>query len=91
MFINLQFDKILKLAPSEIFAQRPNYIFEVAYGNLSPAEVKWQAVKEGFNTMFAYHGSRLDNFHSIIYHGLQQHMNKVNYIKIQIDVICELN
>lgn len=70
------FDKILKLVPSEIFAQRPNYIFEIAYGSISPAEVKWQAVKEGFSTMFAYHGSRLDNFHSIIYHGLQQHMNK---------------
>ncbi len=27
-------------------------------------------------TLFCFHGSRTDNFHSILSHGLQQHLNK---------------
>ena len=42
----------------------------------SQAEEKFQKQAEGRITNFAFHGSKLDNFHSIINYGLQQHLSK---------------
>lgn len=52
----------------------PNYIYEVVY---SPQhEVQWQQRKSNKNgSIYAFHGSRLDNFYSIIKFGLQQHLS----------------
>lgn len=52
----------------------PNYIFEVKYTDM--AEARFQEKTNGTSTVFAYHGSRLDNFHSILQFGLHCHMNK---------------
>jgi hypothetical protein len=34
---------------------------------------RWLAESEESETFHAFHGSRLDNWHSILHHGLQQH------------------
>lgn len=58
----------------------PNLIFQVASTKQSTSEEKWKAVAQGHATFFAHHGSRLENFHSIIHYGLQQNMCKVKII-----------
>ena len=51
---------------------RPHYIFEVN----TNASSRWKEKVEGRKTFWAFHGSRLDNFYSILNYGLQQHLNK---------------
>ncbi|KAL5004979.1 hypothetical protein ScPMuIL_018435 [Solemya velum] len=54
----------------------PNFIFEL---QPSPeAESKFEQIRNGRQTMYAYHGSRVENFHSIIHNGLASHMNKTS-------------
>uniref|UniRef100_A0A1B6CHE8 Poly [ADP-ribose] polymerase n=1 Tax=Clastoptera arizonana TaxID=38151 RepID=A0A1B6CHE8_9HEMI len=68
---NSEFDNVLKLVQSELFARRPDYIFKVEYCRESMMERTWTSIKENNETLFAYHGSRLENFHSILNFGLQ--------------------
>ncbi|KAK2156304.1 hypothetical protein NP493_1983g00030 [Ridgeia piscesae] len=53
---------------------QPNYIFEVIYEGT--AEDKFCEKKSGHDLIYAFHGSRTENFHSILHCGLQGHMNK---------------
>lgn len=55
----------------------PNLIFQIASMKHSTLEEKWQTAARGHATFHAYHGSRLENFHSILHYGLQQNMCKV--------------
>ena len=55
---------------------QPNYIFEVIYEGTT--EDKFCEKKSGHDLIYAFHGSRTENFHSILHCGLQGHMNKVN-------------
>lgn len=49
-------------------------VFEV---ERSPqADRRFEATRGDREVFFAYHGSRLDNFHSILHNGLLTHMNK---------------
>ncbi|CAG5101168.1 Similar to Parp16: Protein mono-ADP-ribosyltransferase PARP16 (Rattus norvegicus) [Cotesia congregata] len=48
----------------------------IVYPSESSREERWQNVMRGNSTFHAYHGSRLDNFHSIIHYGIQQHMSQ---------------
>jgi poly [ADP-ribose] polymerase 16 len=57
--------------------QAPNMIFEVVTKNSDLVDGKWANWHHNLGTMNAYHGSRLENFHSILRYGLQQHLNKV--------------
>lgn len=54
----------------------PQYTFEVSYD--SPSCAKFEALRNGRDLMYAYHGSRLENFHSILHFGLQGHLSKVS-------------
>lgn len=51
----------------------PDYVFEVHH----PPKVQhtWQKRKEHKETFLAYHGSRIENFYSILKIGLQQHFS----------------
>ncbi|XP_077295349.1 poly(ADP-ribose) polymerase 16 [Arctopsyche grandis] len=69
-------DSILKKVPSEAEVCRPQYVFEVVHSSNSPNETKWLKLLSQCKTFYAYHGSKLENYHSILHHGLQQHMNK---------------
>jgi len=52
----------------------PNFIFEVEY-NQSLQE-RFSDVRGSRDLLYGFHGSRVENFHSILHHGLVQHMNK---------------
>ena len=54
-------------APSHIFALETRH------------SAKWEEnrKREGGKTLFAFHGSKVENFHSILSHGLQQHLTTV--------------
>jgi len=56
----------------------PHWVFQIDY---SPArKVAWEKIKSSRPTFFAFHGSRLENFHAILNLGLHQHLNKVSII-----------
>lgn len=71
-----KFDDIQALTKdSGVSAVRPNFVFEVNYSEANNA--KFQDIRKGRELLYAYHGSRLENFYSILHHGLASHMNKV--------------
>lgn len=78
----LQYDSVLRKVPSEMLVAAPNLIFQIASAKQSTAEEKWKYNGQGYSTLYAYHGSRLENFHSIIHYGLQQNMCKVKLIAV---------
>jgi len=53
----------------------PNYIFEVEPNSV--ADEKFEHLRGSRDVMYAYHGSRVENFYSILHNGLASHMNKV--------------
>uniref|UniRef100_A0A7R8VEM6 Poly [ADP-ribose] polymerase n=1 Tax=Timema douglasi TaxID=61478 RepID=A0A7R8VEM6_TIMDO len=73
-----QYDMVMDHVDSETVAQPPNFIFQLITGAQNSQATKWLSLAHSKKTMFGFHGSRLENFHSILHHGLQQHMNKVN-------------
>ncbi|XP_013406038.1 mono [ADP-ribose] polymerase PARP16 [Lingula anatina] len=54
----------------------PNYIFEVEYNQM--CNEKFEKICQGRDLIYAYHGSRVENFHSILNLGLHSHMNKTS-------------
>jgi Poly(ADP-ribose) polymerase catalytic domain. len=83
----VQFDTIMKYVHCEMAAPAPNLIFQLVGNPRGTSEMRWQEVISGHKTLFAFHGSRLDNFHSILHYGLQQHLNKVS-ICLVIELKC---
>ena len=81
----------MELAKSITPVKKPDLIFELSSNHSSPNESKWQALARGRNCFYAYHGSKLENFHSIINYGLQQHFNKVFNFKFIIVFIVLYN
>eukprot|EP00795_Rhopilema_esculentum_P005965 gene5965-11318_t len=57
------------------FSIKPDYMFEIKYLN-SYSSRKFDEYGQSYNIKFGYHGSRLDNFYSILHNGLQVHMTK---------------
>ncbi|CAL7938898.1 unnamed protein product [Xylocopa violacea] len=70
------YDTVLRKVPSEMSVATPNLIFQVASTKQSTSEDRWKTIAQDHTTFYAYHGSRLENFHSIIHYGLQQNMCK---------------
>ncbi|XP_012536292.2 protein mono-ADP-ribosyltransferase PARP16 isoform X2 [Monomorium pharaonis] len=70
------YNSILRKVPLEVPVAAPNLIFQVASAKQSTAEEKWKSSAQSYSTFYAYHGSRLENFHSIVHYGLQQNMCK---------------
>ncbi|XP_044085575.1 cartilage intermediate layer protein 1 isoform X3 [Neovison vison] len=54
----------------------PDFLFEIEYSN--PANAKFYETKGERDLIYAFHGSRLENFHSIIHNGLHCHLNKTS-------------
>ncbi|XP_070498633.1 protein mono-ADP-ribosyltransferase PARP16-like [Chironomus tepperi] len=69
-------EEILLLSKSTGKYQVPNYIFQINYKNTSAAERKFNQLKFGNTTKFAYHGTKFYCMYSILNYGLQQHLNK---------------
>lgn len=53
----------------------PDCLFSVTYAD--DIDQKFNKLRRDRRVMYAYHGSRLENFHSILHYGLQGHLNKV--------------
>ena len=71
-----QFDtKIKKETIGSTKCPTPKYILELVYNEMSEEQFQRRAKEHG--TFLAYHGSRVENFHSIVHNGLLSHMNKV--------------
>lgn len=54
----------------------PDFLFEIEY--FDPANARFYETKGERDLIYAFHGSRLENFHSIIHNGLHCHLNKVS-------------
>lgn len=69
--------EIIKRAPPSPTAKcpLPTHIFQVLSTDTS--ELKFQKFVSEYASGFAYHGSKMENFYSILNYGLQQHLNKV--------------
>uniref|UniRef100_A0A8D9A1V6 Poly [ADP-ribose] polymerase n=2 Tax=Cacopsylla melanoneura TaxID=428564 RepID=A0A8D9A1V6_9HEMI len=71
------YDSVLNLVSSQSTRStaKPDLIFQVQYSPHSSIEMNWSKMNH-LKTFHAFHGSRLENFHSIMHFGLQQHFNK---------------
>lgn len=71
-------------------AEPPSHIFEIIY--TEEQDNKFLSRSPDKDTLHAYHGSRLENFHSILHNGLQQHLNRTSaygsgiYLSSELDV-----
>lgn len=84
--------KILSLAGmSDNRVSVPNHVMEVVHNDKSRLEQKFEALREEYGTKFAYHGSRLDNFYSILNHGLQISLNKTAAFGPGVYLSSEMN
>ncbi|XP_038003387.1 protein mono-ADP-ribosyltransferase PARP16 isoform X2 [Motacilla alba alba] len=54
----------------------PDYLFEIVYCDQMNA--KFAETKGERDLIYAFHGSRLENFHSILHHGLHCHLNRTS-------------
>jgi poly[ADP-ribose] polymerase 16 len=72
------YEQIKKLTGQQYTAKvpEPDYVFRVDYDD--EAETKFQRRRGDRKTMFAYHGSRLPNFYSIMKNGLRSNLNQVS-------------
>ncbi|GFO14688.1 poly [ADP-ribose] polymerase [Plakobranchus ocellatus] len=69
------FKHIRSLTGQVMDAPEPTYVFEVVYD--CQEEEKFKARRGLRKNFYAYHGSRMDNFYSILHNGLNGHLNKV--------------
>ena len=74
MFI-IQYSLITELTGQVYQVPQPSHVFELKYNDAS--EEKFRELQGGRDIIYAVHGSRVENFHSIINHGLKGHMSKV--------------
>ncbi|KAM9495511.1 protein mono-ADP-ribosyltransferase PARP16 isoform 1-T1 [Clarias gariepinus] len=54
----------------------PDFLFELEY--CEQMNSKFEKTRAGRDIIYAFHGSRLENFHSIIHNGLHCHLNKTS-------------
>lgn len=69
-----QFARIQKLTGQASYKVEPNFLFEVEYLNAS--NQRFSELQKDYDVIYAYHGSRLENFHSILHNGLIQSLSK---------------
>ena len=70
-----QFEHIKGMTGQKGKAPEPTFVFEVMYHQ--ETDMKFESLKNGRKSLYAYHGSRFDNFFSILHNGLNTHLNKV--------------
>ena len=65
----------------------PDFIFEVEYSDTNTLNAKFNELSQIHDVWYAYHGSRVDNFHSILNNGLHAHLNKVSLTNLLADCL----
>ncbi|MGH0140885.1 UNVERIFIED_CONTAM: hypothetical protein FKN15_049139 [Acipenser sinensis] len=58
----------------------PDFLFEIVYCDQMNA--KFEETKGERDLFYAFHGSRLENFHSIVHNGLHCHLNKASILSL---------
>lgn len=79
VFKIFQYAKLCNLTENDwLSAPVPDFLFELDYCDQMNA--RFEKMREGRDVFYAFHGSRLENFHSIIHNGLHCHLNKVSEV-----------
>ncbi|XP_056137860.1 protein mono-ADP-ribosyltransferase PARP16 isoform X2 [Lampris incognitus] len=72
-----EYAKLCSLAENDrICTPVPDFLFELEYCDQMNA--RFEKMRAGRDIFYAFHGSRLENFHSIIHNGLHCHLNKTS-------------
>ncbi|KAM9312864.1 protein mono-ADP-ribosyltransferase PARP16 [Gastrophryne carolinensis] len=72
-----KFDEIQAMSGFATFAvPTPDFLFEIEY--CEKLNTKFQELRGERDVIYALHGSRLENFHSILHNGLHCHLNKTS-------------
>ena len=73
----LQFNSIRsQIDGDESKAPSPDFIYELMYNEQE--ETRFNKIRGNQQVFLAYHGSKSENFHSIITNGLRNNLNKVS-------------
>lgn len=71
----------MRKVDSTVQGSSPTHMFELCPSPHSVAEEKFRKhIVNDRSTVYAYHGSKIESFHSIMNYGLQQHLCKVRSI-----------
>ncbi|XP_006628865.1 protein mono-ADP-ribosyltransferase PARP16 [Lepisosteus oculatus] len=72
-----EFVRIQELAePEGRCVPAPDFLFELQY--CDQVNARFQETRGDRDLIYAFHGSRLENFHSILHNGLHCHLNKTS-------------
>ncbi|XP_013804476.2 protein mono-ADP-ribosyltransferase PARP16 [Apteryx mantelli] len=72
-----EYEKIQELTGmSGAAVPAPDFLFEIMY--CEQMNTKFAETRGERDLIYAFHGSRLENFHSILHNGLQCHLNKTS-------------
>lgn len=72
-----KFEEVQALPGSPTLAlPTPDFLFEIKY--CEKLNAKFQETRGERDVIYALHGSRLENFHSILHNGLHCHLNKTS-------------
>ena len=74
----MQFNEIQLLTGNASYKIKPQHILEVIYSE--DIAKKFEQLGSLHGKIHAYHGTRVENFYSILHNGLLSHMNKVHHI-----------
>lgn len=81
LFDPYQYANLCNLTENEgISAPVPDFLFELEYCDQMNA--RFEKTRAGRDVFYAFHGSRLENFHSIVHNGLHCHLNKVSVVSL---------
>lgn len=87
----VEFTNILAKSKQEQTPPMPTHIFRVCYREGSSLEARFQEHAREFFTAFAFHGTKVQNFHNILHHNLQQHLNKTSLFGEGLYLSTEMN
>ncbi|XP_028399236.1 protein mono-ADP-ribosyltransferase PARP16-like [Dendronephthya gigantea] len=71
-----KFNEITKKTENSKNYHTPSHIFEIKYDDASNA--KFDELRQEMDILYGYHGSRVENFYSILHNGLHAHLNKTS-------------
>ena len=82
--ILFQFNELVRVDGSSLSkwtdSEQPQFIFELVYSN--EQETKFLSTADSYGVLLAYHGSSVENFHSILHNGLLNLFNKVRNVLV---------
>ncbi|CAF1568294.1 unnamed protein product [Adineta steineri] len=71
-------ESVLSLVKHQLSVPSPNFAFEINYNQIRNERFNDLSENGHYKTFYAYHGTRLDNLHSILHIGFLGHMNKLS-------------